>query len=100
MRLFLPSVPASSDLFLVVGLAQREGLEAARLEASLNDRPLMAVPDLADRRGLALSARAVRWACPADATRSGQNTIALRQIAGPAQQVVWVELRAEPRPGR
>ena len=100
VRLFLPSVPASSDLFLVVGLAQREGLEAARLEASLNDRPLMAVPDLADRRGLALSARAVRWACPADATRSGQNTIALRQIAGPAQQVVWVELRAEPRPGR
>lgn len=100
LRLFLPNVPASSDLVLIVGLAQREGLEASRFEARLNDRDLTLLPDLADRRGLALTARALRWACPAEAARSGPNTVTLRQVGGPAQQAVWVELRVEPRPGR
>jgi hypothetical protein len=100
LRLYLPTVPPSCELFLIVGLAQREGLEAARFDARLNDRSLTLLPDLADRRGLALTARALRWAGQADAARSGQNAIDLRQVAGPAQQVVWVELRVEPRPGR
>jgi hypothetical protein len=97
VRLQLGPVPATSDVVLVVGLAQREGLAKSRMEARLNDVPLEARPDLDDTRGLALTARALRFACPPKAGRTGENTITLRQVDGPAQQVVWVELRVEPK---
>lgn len=83
-------------LSAVVGLADRPGVAAASLEAALNGHALAPAPDVAAVKPLGAAARGLRWHVPAEAWRDGDNTLTVRQAdGGPAQQIVWVELRSE-----
>ncbi len=85
-------------LAAVVGLAARDGVNAARLGASLNGVPLAPAADVAETKPLGAAARGVRWTVPAEAWRADHNELTVRQEdGGPAQQIVWVELRAGER---
>lgn len=95
VRLNLGPGPGSKS-WAIVGLAAREGVAAARLEVRLNGRTLGPAEELSDRRGLGGTGRAVRFACPPESGRPGENELDLRQLdGGPAQQIVWVEIRVE-----
>ena len=88
----------AGGLSAVVGLAARPGVQAARLAASLNGVPLAPAADVAETKPLGAAARGVRWAVPATAWRADDNELTVRQDdGGPAQQIVWVELRAGER---
>jgi hypothetical protein len=98
-RIHIGAKPPSAEVWAVAGLAQGDGLAEARFEASLDDRALGAAEDLADLAGLGGgAARAVRFLCPPDALQDGYNQLGIRQVAsGKAQQIVWVEMRLDPK---
>ncbi len=83
---------------LVVGLADREGVAAAVLEASCNGRRLGAAEEVVDLAGLAGVKRALRFAIDLETLVPGENAVSVRQAdATSAQQIVWVELRVNER---
>ncbi len=91
--------PKSAVAWAIAGLAGRDGAAEARLEASLNGRDLGPAendPDLGGFGGGTV--RALRFACPLDTVNDGYNKLHIRQIGGgPAQQIVWVEIRFDPK---
>jgi len=98
-RIHIGPKPESGEVWAVVGLAQRDGVAEARLEASLNDRALRAAENMADLQRLGGgTVRAVRFPCPLDAVKDGYNELSIAQVAGSkAQQIVWVEMRLHPK---
>ncbi len=91
--------PKSGKAWVVVGLAQRDGVAEAGLEASLNDRELGAAENAPDLGGLGGgTVRAVRFPCPLDTVSDGYNKLHIRQAGGGSpQQIVWVEIRFDPK---
>ena len=91
--------PESGKVWAIVGLARRDGLTEARLVASLNDRELGPAENTTDLQGFGGgTARAVRFPCPLDAVNDGPNKLHVRQVnGGTPQQIVWVEIRFEPK---
>ena len=98
-QIHVGSKPISGDAWAIAGLAQRDGVAEARFEASLNDRKLGPAQKAPDLRGFGGgTVRAVRFPCPLDAVNDGHNKLQIRQIDGGApQQIVWVEIRFEPK---
>ncbi len=95
-------VGAKPDLgkaWAVFGLAQRDGVAEADFDASLNDRALGSAENAPDLKGFGGgTVRAVRFACPLDAVNDGYNKLQIRQSGGSTpQQIVWVEIRFEPK---
>jgi hypothetical protein len=86
----------------VFGLARREGAAEARFECTVNGRRVGEPTRSEYVRGLGGdAASAVRASCPLDVLRDGINEFGLRQTAGAVgQQVVWAELRFDPRPAQ
>ena len=91
--------PESGKVWAIAGLARRDGVAEARLEASLNDRKLGPAENTPDLQGFGGgTVRAVRFPCPLDAVNDGHNKLHVRQIDGGApQQIVWVEIRFDPK---
>lgn len=91
--------PPSGKVWAIACLAKRDGVADARLEASLNGRPLAAAEDASGLKSFGGgAARAVRFACPLDALVDGSNQLHLRQVDGLVdQQIVWVEICMEPK---
>ncbi len=91
--------PKSGKAWAIVGLAKRDGVAEARLEASLNGRKLgpgEIAPDLGGLGGG--TDRAVRFPCPLDAVNDGYNKLHIQQTDdAPPQQIVWVEIRFDPK---
>jgi len=84
---------------VVVGLAARDGIQAAGFEALLNGQTVGPVVELKDLSGLSDTARAWRFPCPVGALRDGLNEFSVRQISGTvSQQIVWAELRVNEPP--
>jgi len=98
-RIHVGPKPAAGKAWAVVGLARREGVSEARFEASLNDRGLGAPENLTNLHGFGGgTARAVRFPCPFEAVKDGYNELRIRQVdQSAAQQIVWVEMRVDPR---
>lgn len=83
---------------LVIGLADREGVAAASLEASCNGRLLGSATEVADLTALAGVKRALRFTIDPQTLLPGENVVGVRQTdAAGAQQIVWVELRINER---
>jgi hypothetical protein len=83
---------------LVVGLAAREGVAAAVLEAAVNGRALGAPQELRDLAGLGGVQRALRFEVEPDLLLAGENSVSVRQSDTHAsQQIVWLELRVNER---
>jgi len=89
--------PESGKCWAIAGLAQRDGVAEARLEAALNGRALEAAENVANPKEFGGgTARAVRFPCPLDAVKDGYNQLNIRQVGGTAaQQIVWVEICLE-----
>jgi len=89
--------PESGKCWAIAGLAQRDGVAEAGLEATLNGRALGAAENVANPKEFGGgTVRAVRFPCPLDAVKDGYNELGLRQASGiAAQQIVWVEIRLE-----
>ena len=98
-RINVGAGPKSGQAWAVVGLAQRDGVAKARLEASLNGRELGEGENASNLGGLGGgTVRAVRFVCPLDAVRDGCNTLHVQQTdGGSSQQIVWVEMRFDPK---
>ena len=87
--------PGAGDgaAWLVAGLAPSATAATARLQVTLNGRPLAAGPDREEVTTLGGVGRALRFACPPGSVRAGLNEVRLAQEDdGPAQAIVWVEL--------
>jgi len=99
-RIHVGAKPTSGKVWAIAGLARREGVAEASLEATLNGHGLAPPEELPNRAGLGPdTVRAVRFLCPRDAVQDGYNEINMRQTDDAApQQIVWVELRVENRP--
>jgi hypothetical protein len=83
---------------LVVGLAAREGVAAAVLEAAVNGRALGAPQELRDLAGLGGVQRALRFEVEPALLLAGENSVSVRQSDTHAsQQIVWLELRVNER---
>jgi hypothetical protein len=88
-------VPRAS---LVVGLAAREGVAAAVLEAAVNGRALGVPQELRDITGLGGVQRALRFEVDPAFLQAGENAVSVRQSdPHPSQQIVWLELRVNER---
>lgn len=99
-RVHIGAKPASGKTWAVVGLARRDGVSEATLEARLNGRELAAAEDLPSCERLGPdTVRAIRFLCPRDAVQDGSNELSVRQIGGTiGQQIVWVELDVQGGP--
>lgn len=87
------------EAWLVAGLAPHPAAATARLQVTLNGRPLAAGPDLEEAAHLGGVGRALRFACPPGSVRAGRNEVRLAQENdGPAQEIVWVELHVAGAP--
>ncbi len=87
-----------SGAALVVGLAARDGVATAALEASVNGRALGAAQELIDRKGLGGVERALRFPVDPAFLQPGENAVSIRQTdTGGSQQIVWVEIRINER---
>ena len=91
--------PESGKVWAVAGLARRDGVAGARFAASLNDRELGPAENAPDLHGFGGgTVRAVRFPCPLNAVNDGYNKLHIRQVDGGApQQIVWVEIRFDPK---
>lgn len=91
--------PKSGNAWAIVGLAKRDGVADAALEASLNNHELGSPKNAPDLGGFGGgTVRAVVFPCPLDAVSDGYNKLHIRQTdGGPPQQIVWAEIRFDPK---
>lgn len=98
IRLHIGPAPESGAATFVLGLAARDGVEMATLEVTVNVQRCTAAPDHAQPDRFPGVKRAVCFTCPEGALRSGNNVFVIRQTGQePDQQVVWAEVRMDPR---
>ena len=82
----------------MIGLAAGAEAAAGKLRVALNGRTLELAGEIADRRPLGGTARALRFSCPPGIARPGENTLELSTPPDtPAGEVVWAEIRVTPR---
>lgn len=98
-RIPLGPKPEGGRVWAIAGLAQRAGVADAKFEAALNDRPLGAAENVTPVPSCGGgTVRALRFSCPLDAVRAGDNQLRVRQVDGATgQQLVWIEMRVEPK---
>jgi hypothetical protein len=97
-RIHVGAKPQSGKAWAIAGLAQGDGVAAARLEASLNGRVLGTAEPVTNLQELGGgTVRAVGFPCPVAAVNDGYNELKVRQTDENAgQRIVWVEIRVEP----
>lgn len=97
-RIHIGPAPRAGQVWVVLGLARRDGVADATIAGQLNGQDVGPSEPLESVAGLGGGAvRALRLSCPLGACRAGYNEVRLRQGNGAApQQIVWVELRLEP----
>lgn len=92
------TIPDSSIATLVIGLGSSAGAGDVELGVSINETPCEAAADLVDTSRLAGVSRALCFTCPLTALKPGYNTFGVAPIrAGEGDQIVWVELRFDPK---
>ncbi|MFM8617350.1 MAG: hypothetical protein ACKOE8_01305 [Opitutaceae bacterium] len=98
IRLHLgPGTASGGSAHAVIGLAAKAG-DTGRLRVTLNGRELAPAGEVSDRRLIAGAASAPRFACPPVSVRAGENTLEFSVPAGTDPiEIVWVEIRVEPR---
>ncbi len=98
-RVHIGPKPESGKVWAIAGLSRRDGVREANFEGSLNGRALGAAENVTNLQGFGGgTVRAVRFPCPLDAVKDGYNRLSIRQVDGSAaQQIVWVEMRLDPR---
>ena len=98
IQILMGTTPGESGTAsLVLAFEKRDGLETATFSASLNGKDLGSSVEEKSLEKLGGSpARAIRFSCPLDSLRSGENEMLLRQTAGEKQRLVWSELRVIP----
>lgn len=97
-RINIGPKPTSGEVWLVTGLAQRDGLPDASFQAEANGVEAPAIKDLTEKKDIGGEpARVICFQCPLESLREGYNEVKIRQKPGaPFQRIVWVELRAYP----
>ena len=97
IRIQMGSVPKNGSVFLILGFEKQDGLETTTFSASLNGMYLGQHEDEKDLWRLGSDPqRAVKFRCPLDVLRAGENVMVLQPTPGTKQRLVWVELRAIP----
>ncbi len=97
IRLNIGPAPEKGKAVFLLGLAARDGLDRAVVNATLNGRPCAPAADHPVPEKYPGTARAVQWECPVDALTPGYNDFGVTQDGGtPGQQAVWAELRIVP----
>lgn len=96
-RIHIGPKPASDNIWIVAGLAKRDGISNAVFRAEINGVDVKIAGDLSDRTDIGGDpARAIRFLCPNRPVRDGFNEVKIVQESGEPQQIVWVEIRIEP----
>jgi len=99
LRIYTGAKPDNGRVVFVAGLAEREDVQNAAFEISLNGKPCKPSTDLADASRCPAAARAIQAGCPLETVRDGYNEVRIVQLEGQAeQQVVWAEIRIDPNP--
>jgi len=93
-RVHLGEPDAALPARFVLGLADRPAMAGSRLAVTINGTPAAPTADLSEPKKLGGAARALAFQIPPAALRPGYNEAAAQQLdGGPAQQIVWVEIR-------
>jgi catechol 2,3-dioxygenase-like lactoylglutathione lyase family enzyme len=96
-RIPVGSVPKNGSAFLILGFEKRDGLESAVFSASLNGKDLGRHEEEKEFERLGSSPqRAVKFRCPLESFRAGENEMVLKPTVGTKQCLIWVELRVVP----
>ena len=96
IQITMGSVPKNGSVFLILGFDDRIGVESTTFSASLNGTALSQHEEEKDLWRLVNPQRAVRFNCPLDALRAGENEVILQPTAGNTQRLIWAELRFVP----
>jgi len=98
-QIHIGTKPKAGKIWAIVGLAQRAGVTKARFKVSLNDHelgPAENAPNLQEFGGGTV--RAMRFPGQINGIKDGNNRLHVRQAdSGTPEQIVWVEIRVEPK---
>jgi hypothetical protein len=97
-RIYTDGSSSAGKAYVVFGLAKGEGVKDSKWNVAVNGEPVTAAGDLPDCKGIGGGAeRALRFAVPSALLKSGCSVVTVQQgEGGPAQTVVWVEIRLVP----
>jgi hypothetical protein len=97
-RVAIGPAPTTGKAWVIAGLAASKTVEQAAFQVTVNGQAAGAADDFTQLGQLGGgSKRALRFAVPLAALRSGHNEIRLLPAPGSeAEKVVWVEMRIEP----
>lgn len=97
VRTHLGAGDGGGSAHAVLGLSAAGG-DITRLRVKLNGRELVAAGEVSDRRRIGGAARACRFVCPPGSARAGENVLEFTTPDGADPlEIVWVEIRVEPR---
>ena len=95
-RIYIGPAPKTGKVTFVAGLAQKDGVDKAEFDASINDAACKPAADAAAPPSLPSVVRAVCFECPFDAVKDGYNTVRIKQKGSSAEQeIVWAEIRVQ-----
>ena len=98
IKIHIGPTPKTGNVWAIVGLTKRNGMDVTRLQAFLNGKVLESAGDVPTTGHAGTPARALQFACPLETVVPGYNEIEFRSLGRfPAQRMVWVELHVEPK---
>lgn len=89
--------PAAGTVRFVIGLGDKPGVAEAAYTATLNGAACAAPVALDNPGQFPGAVRALAFDCPLEAVKDGANAFTVQQPAG--QQILWAEVRVEPKQG-
>ncbi len=93
-RIHIGPAPKTGTAAFVAGLAQRDGIEKAEFDVSLNEKPCSPVESIPNPENMPGAVRAVCFKCPLETLKDGCNILQIKQKGASAeQQIVWAELQ-------
>jgi hypothetical protein len=97
LRIYTGPVPKEGSVEFIAGLSERDGINDAAFDVTLNGSACTPLSDAADLAPYPNAKRAVRFNCPLAALKEGYNEVTIHQRGEtPPQQIVWTELRLLP----
>ena len=97
-RIYIGPAPQEGAATFLAGLAAGDGVGAATFDVDVNGAACSLAADHAQPGQFPGVARAVQFLCLIPALRDGYNDVHIMQQPGqPEQQIVWAEIRIDPR---
>ncbi len=97
IRLYTGPRPQQGKAVIRIGLSDKPGVRQAKLTARLNSEPCQTMSDGDKPQTFSQTVRMAQFDVPLSAMKRGYNLIEVFRQEGEPQQIVWAEIRIDPR---